>query len=303
MINDLQDKIVKLKKKKNIAIVAHSYQSIEIQEIADLVGDSFMLSERVQHFKQNTIVLCGVRFMAETIKLLSPEKKVILANDAASCPMAKQLSVYEIKEFKNQNPNYSVVAYVNTTTELKAISDVCVTSSCAVKVVKNLDSNNILFIPDKNLGAMVQSKIPKKNFKFMDGCCPIHSIVTEKETINTMKKYPNYKLLCHPELSPKVCKYADFVGSTSEIINYAKTHNNNCIIGTEVNIAKKLSILYPNRHFPLLSNNLVCRNMAVTSLSDVYRAISKDDISEIEIPKGVANAARQSIKKMIELSV
>ena len=184
MIRDLQEQICRLKKEKNALVFAHSYQSPDILEIADLTGDSFALSAKAKEFGCETIVLCGVRFMAETLKMLCPEKRVILPVADAACAMANQISPARVLEFKREHPDYAVVAYINTSTELKAVCDVCVTSSSALKIVEKLPQKNILFIPDKNLGSFVKAKLPQKNIVLWDGCCPVHNAITEEEVLS-----------------------------------------------------------------------------------------------------------------------
>lgn len=223
MIKDIQQEILRLKKEKDICILAHSYVAHEIIEIADFTGDSYALSVKATTAPQKTVIMVGVRFMAETVKILSPEKKVILAQPIAGCPMAEQMDKELICAVKKEYPDYKVVAYINTTADLKTVCDVCVTSSSAVKIIKNMDAKNILFIPDCNLGHYVSEQIPEKNFKLMHGGCPIHASVTESEAVAAKEKHPGAPLLVHPECVPDVVKHADYVGSTSGITEYAKT--------------------------------------------------------------------------------
>ena len=217
MIRNIQDEIIRLKKEKNICILAHSYQAAEILEVADYTGDSFQLSCMAQKTDASTVIMCGVRFMAETVKILSPQKKVILANPYAGCPMAEQMDKELISAVKEQYPDYTVVAYINTTAELKTICDVCVTSSSAVSIVNKIDNKNILFIPDCNLGSYVAKQIPDKNIKLLQGGCPTHAKITEKDVLKARKLHPDALLLVHPECTEKVTEKADYVGSTSGI--------------------------------------------------------------------------------------
>ena len=219
---ELQQEIIRLKKEKDICILAHSYQAREIVEVADFTGDSFQLSVMAEKAPNKNVIMCGVRFMAETVKLLSPEKTVYLANPIAGCPMAEQMDKELIEGVKEKYPDYTVVAYINTTTDLKTVCDVCVTSSSAVKIVKKLPQKNILFIPDCNLGDYVSKQVPEKNFKLLSGGCPIHARVSARDAKKAREMYPNAEILVHPECTPDVVALADFVGSTSAIMNYAK---------------------------------------------------------------------------------
>ena len=193
----------------------------EICEVADFTGDSYALAVKAKAVPQGTVVMCGVRFMAETVKMLSPGKKVILSNADAGCPMAEQFDAELIKEVKKMYPDYAVVAYVNTTAKLKTVADVCVTSSSAVKICKAMPEKNILFIPDINLGTYVKNQIPEKNFKLLSGGCPTHAKICEEEAVAAKTAHPNALFLVHPECKPEVCKHADYIGSTSGIMDFA----------------------------------------------------------------------------------
>lgn len=301
-IYDLQQKILKLKKENDICILAHSYQAKEITEIADFTGDSFQLSVMAQKASQKKVIMCGVRFMAETVKLLSPEKTVLLANPSAGCPMAEQMDRELISHVKKQFPDYTVVAYINTTAELKTICDVCVTSSSAVKIVKALPNNKILFIPDCNLGDYVQKQVPEKELKLLQGGCPIHARVSAADVKKAKKSHPSAPVLVHPECTPDVLALADFTGSTSAILDRArKGAEQEYIIGTEISIAEHLAYECPEKQFYPLSQNLICTNMKATTLVDVYRAIEGCGGEEIILGEDILCDARKCIDKMIEL--
>lgn len=302
MISDIQRKIVELKKEKDICILAHSYQSHEILEVADFTGDSFQLSTMAKKAEQSTILMCGVRFMAETVKILSPEKKVILSNPTAGCPMAEQMSKDTIIEFRKENPSYAVVAYINTTAELKTVCDVCVTSSSAVQIVAKLPQKDILFIPDCNLGSFVAKNLPDKNIKFFNGGCPIHASVTAEDVMQAKALHPNALLLVHPECIPDVAKEADFVGSTAAIMNYAKDSDiKEFIIGTEMSIAEHLQYACPDKKFYPLSKKLICPDMKLTSLVDVYNCLNGDGGEVLKMDEQTITDARRCIDRMIEL--
>lgn len=301
MIKDLQNEILRLKKENDFCILAHSYQGKEITEIADFVGDSFQLSVMASKAPQKNMLMCGVRFMAETVKILSPEKKVYLSNAMAGCPMAEQMDKELISDFKAKNPEYTVVCYINTTAELKTVCDVCVTSSSALKIMKALPQKDILFIPDCNLGDYVAKSVPDKNVRLMQGGCPVHASVTENEVLEAKKLHPNALLLVHPECTPKVVKHADYVGSTSGIVDFAtKSDNKEFIIGTELSIAEHLQYACPEKRFYYLSKKLICSNMKLTTLPDVYRALVGEG-EEIVMDCDTVAKARKCIDKMIEL--
>lgn len=301
-VSKLQEEILKLKKEKDICILAHSYQASEICEVADFTGDSYQLSVMAKTAPQKTVLMCGVRFMAETVKILSPDKKVILSNPIAGCPMAEQMDKELISAVKEQYPDYTVVAYINTTAELKTVCDVCVTSSSAVKIINNIDNNNILFIPDCNLGDYVRRSIPGKEFKLLQGGCPIHARVTLTDVKKARELHPNAKLLVHPECVPKVVEQADYVGSTSGIMNYAKESNEKeFLIGTEISIAEHLQYSCPDKRFYPLSKDLICPNMKSTTLVDVYNAVKGDGGEEIIMSESLIKDAGKCIFKMIEL--
>ncbi len=301
MIKDIQQEILRLKKEKKITVLAHSYQAEEIQEIADYTGDSFRLSELAKDDPNDTLIMCGVHFMAETCKLLSPDKKVILAKEGCGCPMAEQLDPEELAQLKEKYPDHTVVAYINTTAALKALCDICVTSSSAVDICRKIDNDKILFIPDCNLGAFTAEQIPEKTFKFIHGGCPIHASVTEKEAVSEKEKHPDALLLVHPECVPAVTKRADYIGSTSGIVNYAvKSEAKEFIIGTEISIAEHLQYICPDKEFYPLSKHLICPNMKRTTLMDVYKALNGGGL-EIEMSHELMEKASVCIKRMLEL--
>lgn len=301
-IHSLQQEILRLKKEKDICILAHSYQSKEIAEVADFVGDSYQLSVQGKGAPQKTVIMCGVRFMAETVKLLSPDKTVLLANPTAGCPMAEQMDRELIQGVKDSLPDYTVVAYINTTADLKTICDVCVTSSSAVKIIEKLPNKNILFIPDCNLGAYVAKQVPDKNIKLLQGGCPIHARVSANDVKKAREAHPNAEVLVHPECTPDVLELADFIGSTSAILNRAQeSEGKEFIIGTEISIAQHLAYRCPEKRFYTLSKNLICPNMKATSLVDVYHAVAGTGGEQIELDEETISKARVCIDKMIEL--
>ena len=299
---ELQDEIIRLKKENDVCILAHAYQSHDIWEVADYVGDSYGLSQQAAKATQKTVLMCGVRFMAETVKILSPEKKVLLSNPNAGCPMAEQMDVELISQVKEMNPGYTVVAYINTTSELKTICDVCVTSSSAVKIVKNIENKNILFIPDCNLGHWVAEQVPEKNIKLLQGGCPTHVRMSVKDVEAARKAHPDALLLVHPECLPEVTAKADYKGSTTGIMDYAKNSNaKEFIIGTENSIVQHLQFACPDKKFYPLSKDCVCHNMKLTTLGDVYDCVKGIGGEKIELSDEIREKAKRCIDTMLTL--
>ncbi len=301
-VYDMQQKILQLKKEKDVCILAHSYVAREISEIADFTGDSYGLSVQAAKVPNQTVLMCGVRFMAETCKILSPEKKVLLSNPLAGCPMAEQMDKDMISQVKEMYPDYIIMAYVNTTAELKTIADVCVTSSSAVQIAKAVDADKILFIPDCNLGAFVAKQVPEKTFKLLQGGCPIHAAV-RPEAVKQMKAlHPDALVLVHPECVPEVTEQADYVGSTTGIMAYAKKSSaKEFIIGTEISISEHLQYDCPDKMFYPLTKHLICPNMKSTTLVDVYRNLTGEFGEEILLDDETIRLARRCIDNMIQL--
>lgn len=299
---ELQDEIIRLKKEKDICILAHAYQSHDIWEVADYVGDSYGLSVQAAKAAQSTVLMCGVRFMAETVKILSPQKRVLLSNSNAGCPMAEQMDVELISGVKKMYPDYTVVAYINTTSELKTICDVCVTSSSAVQIVKNIENKNILFIPDCNLGKWVADQVPEKNIKLLQGGCPTHVRMSKRDAEKARKAHPDALLLVHPECLPEVSELADYRGSTTGIMDYAKKSDaKEFIIGTENSIVQHLQFACPDKQFYPLSRDCVCHNMKLTTLGDVYQCVKGTGGEEIKLDEEVRIKAKRCIDTMLEL--
>lgn len=300
MIKDVQEKILKLKKQNDVCILAHSYMSEEICEIADFTGDSYALSLKAKTAPQSTVIMCGVRFMAETVKMLSPRKRVYIANPVAGCPMAEQMDRDVISEVKKMYPDYAVVAYINTTAQLKTIADVCVTSSSAVKICRAIPQKNILFIPDINLGTYVKNQVPEKNFKLLSGGCPTHAKIDKEDALSAKAAHPDALFLVHPECRPEVTALADYVGSTSGIMDYAeKSENKEFIIGTENAIVQHLQFKCPDKNFYPLSKDLVCHNMKATTLVDVLNCLEGKGGEEIVMDEELRVNAVRCIEEMI----
>ena len=307
-IHELQQEILRLKKETDTCVLAHSYQAREILEIADVAGDSFALSLQAARQPQRNMLMCGVRFMAETVKLLAPEKAVRLCNPRAGCPMAEQFDRAALEAIKERYPDHTVVAYINTTAELKTLCDVCVTSSSAVKIVKALPNQNILFIPDRNLGAYVASQVPEKNIVLLEGGCPIHAAVEAGEARAAKAAHPEALLLVHPECTPEVAALADYVGSTAGIMQFAKKSDaREFIIGTESSIAEHLQYecnahdAHIDKRFYPLSTKLLCPDMKLTTLPEVLLALQGAGGEAIELDDYTLREARKCIDKMIEM--
>ena len=299
-IADLQKEIIKLKKEKDICILAHAYQPHNILEIADFTGDSFGLAKEASKAPQKTILMCGVRFMAQSVKILCPEKKVILSHPQAGCPMAEQMTPQQIRDLRRLHPNAAVVAYINTTAELKNECDVCVTSASALKIVKEMPEKEIICIPDCNLGSWVASQVPEKKFYFYSGGCPVHMSIKKEDVYETRRLYPNAELLVHPECLAEVSELANYVGSTTGIIKYVEnsTHNE-FIIGTDNSISQHLQYMFPEKHFYTLSKYCVCHDMRLTTLVDVYNCLKGLAGEEITLDEETRLGAKSSIDKML----
>jgi quinolinate synthase len=306
-VRELQDNILRLKKETNTAILAHCYQAREIVEIADFTGDSYKLSVDAKSVPQENIIFCGVHFMAETAKMLSPQKRVYLSNRHAGCPMAEQMDAELISAVKASEPDRTVVAYINTTASLKTVCDVCVTSSSALKIVRALDSDKLLFIPDCNLGDYVKRQCPEKDIKLLNGGCPTHARVTVKEVEAAKAEHPEALFLVHPECQPAVVALADYVGSTTGIMDFAKKSDaKEFIIGTETSIAEHLQYDCPDKKFYPVTKDIVCHNMKLTTLPDIYNtllAISGQggEAFEILMDDELIAKARHCIDEMIRL--
>jgi quinolinate synthase len=296
----MQEEILRLKKEKDFCILAHAYQTHDIVEIADFVGDSFGLSQQAQNAPQKNILMCGVRFMAETAKILSPEKRVLLSHPNAGCPMAEQLTLDELKKLREQYPDHAVVAYINTTSSLKTLCDVCVTSASALKIVKQIPQKKIIFIPDCNLGGWIAEQVPEKEFVFIEGGCPIHTRITEKDVLRAREQHPEALILVHPECISDVTKHADFAGSTTAIMSYvAKSDAKEFVIGTDNSIVSHLSFDFPDKKFYKLSKICVCHDMRLTTLADVYNCLNDNGGEEIVLDEQVREGAKRCIDNML----
>ena len=298
----MKTEILKLKKEKNAVILAHYYTPSNVQELADYVGDSFYLAKVAQKTKADIIVFCGVRFMGESAKILNPDKKVLMPDMCADCPMAHMVSDGLIEEMRRSYDDLAVVCYINSTTELKRKSDVCVTSSNAVKIVKALPNKNIFFIPDNNLGSFVKKQVPEKNVILNAGYCPIHAKIKAEQLYEALEKHPNAMVLAHPECEQEVLAEADFIGSTADIIRYAEEScSYEFIICTEDGVDFKLTSDNPKKKFYYPEPRPCCADMKLNTPESILSVLKKEN-NEILIRDDVILTAMQPLKKMLELA-
>ena len=294
----LRDEIHRLKKQLNAVIVSHNYQIPEVQDIADFVGDSLELARRCAEVNAKTIVFCGVDFMAETAAILNPNAIVLLAASTACCPMAEMIDAIDLKKWKQEYPKAEVVAYVNTSAEIKAGSDICCTSANAVKVVNSLPNDEILFVPDKNLGHYVSTKTTKKIILY-PGFCITHDRLTAAEVKLSKQNYPEAKVVVHPECRAEVIQLADAVLSTSQMLNYVRENQaTTFLIGTEEGILHRMKIQNPQKYFYLISPSLICVNMKKTRLETIIEAM-RSQSNQITVPEEMRLRAKQALDRML----
>lgn len=299
---ETENKIRELKAKKNASILAHYYTPSEIQEVADYVGDSFYLAKVAKNITADVLVFCGVAFMGESAKILNPKKKVLMPDVTADCPMARMVKQGKIEEMRAKYEDLAVVCYINSTAELKCQSDVCVTSSNAVKIVKNLPNKNIFFIPDKNLGKYVAGQVPEKNILLNDGYCPIHAKLSVSELLEAKKLYPNALVLSHPECEEEIIALSDYIGSTAEIIDFAnKSDSTEFIICTEDGVKFKLENDNPNKKFYFTKTSPCCVDMKLNTLEKLLKVLESEE-NAIEISEDTMKKAMLPLDKMLELA-
>lgn len=298
----LVERINNLKKEKKAVILAHCYQPVEIDLVADYVGDSLYLSQVAAETDAEIIVFAGVSFMAQTAKILSPTKKVLLPQKDAGCEMADMINYKQVLEFKAKHPDIPVVCYVNSTAEVKSECDLCCTSSNAVQVVKSLKAEKILFLPDQHLGKWVEKQLGNLEVITYPGCCPIHEQISPEEIANIRAKYPDSLVLVHPECEMSVSLMADYVGSTAGIMNFVKNSDNNSfVIVTEKGVVDRLERDYPEKEFIPIRDNLVCPSMKMTTLEDILNVL-ENETNEIVVEKEIAIKAVKCIDRMLEAS-
>ncbi len=295
------EEILRLKKEKNAVILAHYYQDYDVQQVADHFGDSFELAKKAMLTENEMIVFCGVSFMAESAKILNPAKKVLATRADAGCAMADMITAEQVMALKAAHPDAAVACYVNSTAETKAVSDICVTSANAVRICRQIPEKKIIFVPDKNLGSYVASVVKDKEFIIHSGYCPIHDQLTAEDVAKVRAVYPNAKLTVHPEAQKEILGLADFVGSTSQIINYcAKSPDEEFIIGTEIGVIARLENDYPGKKFYPLTACAVCPDMKKTSLDDVLYVLSEEANEVVLTPEKIA-AAHRPLERMMSV--
>lgn len=298
----LVESINKLKKEKNAIILAHCYQPVEIDLVADFVGDSLSLSQTAAKTEADIIVFAGVYFMAQTAKILSPDKKVLLPQMEAGCRMADMITYNQLMEFKSKYPDIPTVCYVNSTAEVKSECDMCCTSSNAVNVVKSMNADKILFLPDTYLGKWVEKQLGNIEVITYPGFCPTHLQIRPGDIENVRKNYPTVPILAHPECHTTVSEMADYVGSTTGIMNYVKNSNlNEFVIATEQGVTDRLKRDYPHKMFIPIKENIICPNMKMTSLEDILEVL-ENETNEITVDKEIAKKAVKCIDRMLEVS-
>lgn len=296
------EEINALKKEKDAVILAHYYANPEIQEIADYVGDSFYLSRVAVGLANQTIVFCGVSFMGESAKILNPQKTVLMPDPDADCPMAHMADAETIRRIREQYEDLAVVCYINSTTELKQHSDVCVTSANAVNIVKSLPNQNIFFIPDKNLAHYVAEQVPEKHFIFNNGYCPIHEEIRLKELENAKNNHPDALVLSHPECPKAVLEQSDYIGSTSGIIHYvSESSHDEFIICTETGVRWKLEKDNPGKRFYFTNTEPICRNMKLNTLEKILHVLKTGE-NEVEVDAVLAKDSKKPLDRMLELA-
>ena len=302
MVITMRERIEQLKKEKDIVILAHYYVDGEVQEIADLVGDSYFLAKKATEVSQQNILFCGVSFMGESAKILNPGKRVIMADEFADCPMAHMVDIAKIQQVREQYPDVAVVCYVNSTAEIKAYSDVCVTSSNALRVVQSLPNKHIFFIPDNNLGRYISTLVPEKEFIFSDGFCHVHTSIHRENVEEAKKLHPNAPVLTHPECTADVLEISDFIGSTSEILDYAtKSDALDCIRCTEMGLFCDCEPKNPDKRFYSVGHRQFCPNMKKITLEKVVRAMEEME-PEVTMDEELRVKANAPLVKMLELA-
>ena len=297
----MKEKILQLKKEKNAVILAHYYAPAEAQEVADYVGDSFYLAKIAKKSTADIIVFCGVSFMGESAKILNPDKKVLMPDLTADCPMAHMVKPGQIQKMREKYEDLAVVCYINSTAELKCQSDVCVTSSNAIKIVKALANKNIFFIPDRNLGRYVASQVPEKNIIINSGYCPIHASITVEQLKKVKAEHPNAPILIHPECEPELLEISDYIGSTAELIDYvAGSSLDEFIICTEDGVDYKLITDNPEKKFYYPNPHPCCADMKLNTLQNILSVLEKED-KEVFVDETVARNAWKPLDRMLEL--
>ena len=300
-MENIIEQIQTLKREKNAVILAHCYQNVEIDEVADFVGESLYLSQMAAKTDADVILFAGVFFMAQTAKMLSPDKKVLLPRMESGCLMADTINLEQLRKFKSEHPNIPTVCYINSTAEVKSECDICCTSSNAIKIVKSLNTDKVLFLPDTHLGKWVESQLDGVEVITYPGCCPTHMRIKPEDVTNIRKHFPKAKILTHPECSKSVTKLSDFVGSTKEIMQYAKESvAKQFVIATEQGVCDRLKRDMPEKEFIMIKENIICPCMKWHTLQDIYNALEKEQ-HEITLDEDLIKKSVTCIDRMLEV--
>ena len=300
-LSEMQQRILKLKKEKNALILAHYYVTLDVQDVADHVCDSFEMAKRAKNADADLIVICGVRFMGESAKILSPEKKILLPAPDAGCPMADMVTPEDVLKLKAEHPNAAVVCYVNSSAAVKAVSDICCTSSSALKVAESLKEKEVIFVPDQHLGKYIADQSKGREFFIHSGFCPTHHKIREEDVLAAKAAHPEAKFAVHPECRDEVVKHADYVGSTAGIIEYAKKADaGEIIIGTEMEIVRRLQRDVPEKKFYSVASSFTCPNMKKIGLQEVLDCLEKEQY-EVKLSEEEIAAARRSLDRMVNI--
>jgi len=298
---EIQERILTLKKEKNALVMAHYYVPLEVQDVADAVGDSFALAKKARDAEQQLIVVCGVRFMGESAKILSPDKKVLLPAENAGCPMADMVTPEDVAALRAAHPGAAVMCYVNSSAAVKAVSDVCCTSSSALRIARALDAEEIIFIPDRNLGRFVAQQVPEKTFWLHDGYCPVHNAVTAADIADAKNSHPSAVLAAHPECREEVLAYADFIGSTAEILAFCReTEDREILICTESGIVDRLRRELPEKRIYSVTADFLCEDMKKITAERLLACLEQERF-EVTLPPEELAGARASLDRMVAL--
>lgn len=298
----ITEQIKQIKETKNAIILAHYYVSDEVQEIADFIGDSYYLSKVAKGTDADIIVFCGVSFMGESAAILNPEKKVLMPDLKADCAMAHMVDLKKVAEMRQKYDDLAVVCYINSTAEIKTYSDVCVTSANAVKIVKNLPNKNIFFIPDGNLGRYVAEQVPEKNVILNDGYCPIHATMTKESVLKAKEAHPQAKFVVHPECVKELLDLADYIGSTSGIIDFVTQDcGEEYIVGTEIGVLYELRKQNPNKKFYTLTDKQICQDMKFITLEKVLQVLEQET-NQMIVSDDLREKALAPLERMLELA-
>ncbi|WP_288208470.1 quinolinate synthase NadA [uncultured Catenibacterium sp.] len=299
---DMMNRIKQLKEEKNAVILAHYYVNADVQEVADFIGDSFYLAKKASETDADKIVFAGVEFMGESAKILNPNKHVYMPDAHADCPMAHMVTIENIKKMREKYDDLAVVCYINSTAEIKTYSDVCVTSSNAVKIVNKLPNKNIFFIPDQNLGSYVATQVKNKNIILNSGFCPRHHIMTKEDVLNAKKEHPNALVAVHPECKPEVLEEANYIGSTSGIIDYIVGNNaKEFIVGTVDGVYATILKQAPDKKLYNVVKTQVCPNMKLNSLEKIIHVLETGE-NEVFLDEEFMNKAKAPLERMLELA-